>query len=86
MLNSKCHTTCELTVKCDACAAEPVQMREMHGSNHAKYQLQDEGWLFATLEIEHFRATVALCPKCAPAHAWLAKVIYEHTPPAYRRD
>jgi hypothetical protein len=60
-------------------------MRETYNSNDGKYQLMREGWLFATLEVEHFRVTVALCPECAPAHLWLAKVIYDHTPPAYRR-
>jgi hypothetical protein len=84
MIKTKTSTTWQLDVACDVCKEAHARKDEVRAEYDALDALRRDGWLFATIEVDHWRIKIAICPGCSPSHKWLADIIEEHSPEARR--
>lgn len=84
MLKTKTNTTWRLDAACDVCRETHERMDEICAEYNAIDALRRGGWVFATIEVDHWRIKIAICPKCSPGFKWLSDIIEEHSPEARR--
>jgi len=84
MLETKTSTTWQVAAHCDVCKEGVARIDNIRAEYDALHQLRTEGWVFATIDVDHWRLKIAICPSCAPAYTWLRDIIDEHSPEARR--
>lgn len=85
MLKTTGTTTWNVVATCDDCGTVE-HFGEVASESSVQYDLHDRSWILTTLEVEHWRIKIAICPACFRKYEWLSKLIDEHTPEAYRRN
>jgi hypothetical protein len=79
MLDVKTESKFNVEVRCDACG---IAEREdgLSSATYVEMNFRAKGWTIFTVEIEHRRLQLCVCPKCIATVPWLRTFLINNTP------
>lgn len=79
MLDVTTESKFNVTVRCDACGISDHE-DGLSSATYVQMNYQARGWTIFTVEIEHRRLKMCICPKCSETVPWLRTFIINNTP------